>query len=168
MNHAGKRLQHQYSFRDFVFYTTLAAVPLLTAFLAIAGHSVRWAVIYILLVIGLLALVVRFYCTRCPHYNRAGDTVKCLFIWGLPKKFAPRPGPLDKLDIVVTVAASGLLLVFPVYWLLLEPGMLIIYGLSLGGVIAAVRRNECERCIYYECPANKVPADLRQESQSVP
>lgn len=161
------RLKTTYSFKDFLFYITLTIVPLLTACLAIARHSVEWAVLYILLAVCMFALVLRFYCTRCPHYTRGGGHLKCLFVWGLPKMFAPRPGELTKLDLAVAFGAFGAVTVFPIYWLLMEPGMLVIYALSLGGLMAAVRRNECERCIYFECPANKVPKSVRQGTESM-
>jgi hypothetical protein len=109
----------------------------------------------------MLALVLKFYCTRCPHYTREGNTVKCLFIWGLPKLFTPRPGALEKVDIIIAWGAFILLVAFPLYWLILEPGLLIVYALSFSTLAASVRRSECERCIYFECPGNKVPGSLR-------
>ena len=156
-----QQLKKQYSFKAFLFYIAMVAIPLLTAILAIARHSMQWAVLYVFFAIGMLALVLKFYCTRCPHYKREGKVVKCLFIWGLPKLFASRPGALNKIDITVAFGAALLLALFPVYWLILEPGLLIIYGLSFSTLLAAVRRSECERCIYFECPANKVPESLR-------
>lgn len=167
MTQSGPQLKTQYSFKDFLFYVTLTAVPLVTAFVAIAGHSIRWAVGYVMFAVVMVALVLRFYCSHCPHYNRPGDTVKCLFFWGLPKKFEGRPGKPPQLDMLMTLLASGLILLVPLYWLIREPGLLVIYALSLGGVIAAVRRSECERCIYYDCPANTVPDHLKQESETV-
>ena len=156
-----QQLKKEYRFKDFLFYTALLTIPLLTAMMAVARHSRQWVVFYILFAIAMLALVLKFYCTRCPHYTRKGNTVKCLFIWGLPKWFAPRSGSLTKMDISVAWGAFILLVAFPIYWLILEPGLLIVYGLSFGTLVAAVRRSECERCIYFECPANQVPASLR-------
>jgi hypothetical protein len=165
MSQSEHRLKKNYSFKDFLFYISLTAVPVLTAWLAVARHSMEWAVFYILFAICMFALVLKFYCTRCPHYTRSGNHLKCLFVWGLPKLFAPRAGKPTKFDMAVAFGAFGAVIVFPIYWLLKEPGMLIVYGLSLGGVIAAVRRSECERCIYFECPANKVPGAVRQEME---
>ena len=161
MIHSEQQLKKRYSFKDFLFFNGLAAVPIVTAIIAIGRHSVQWTVLYILFALGVLALVLKFYCARCPHYTREGNRLKCLLFWGLPKLFSPRPGSLTKFDITAAFGAFGLLVVFPVYWLFLEPGLLIVYGLSFSTFLAAIRRSECERCIYFECPANRVPKSLR-------
>jgi hypothetical protein len=157
MIHSQNELKTRYSFSDFLFYTCLLSVPFVTAFLAILKNSVWWAIGFIGLAVGISALILRFYCTHCPHYTREGKYLRCIFFWGLPKFFSKRPGTLDVVDKVVTFSATTLLLMFPLYWLLMEPGLLIVYLLSLAGFGAAIYRNECERCIYFECPANKVP-----------
>ena len=161
MIHSGQQLKQQYSFKDFIFFITLAAVPVLTAFLAISQHSVKWSIVYLFFAVGMLALVLKYYCSHCPHYNREGRFIKCLFIWGLPKIFTPRPGTLSRSDMAIAFSAFGLLVVSPLYWLIQVPMLLIIYCLSFGALMAAVRRSECERCIYFGCPANKVPSALK-------
>ena len=161
MIHSQNELKTRYSFSDFLFYTCLLSVPFVTAFVAIYKHSEWWAIAFIVLGVGVTALVLRFYCTRCPHYTREGKYLRCIFFWGLPKFFEKRPGALDGTDKAVTFGVTALLLIFPLYWLFMEPGLLIIYILSLAGFGAAVYRNECERCIYFECPANKVPDAAR-------
>jgi hypothetical protein len=45
-----------------------------------------------------------------------------------------------------------MVLLYPVYWILQEPKLFIIYLLSVITLFASVRRNECPRCIYTECP----------------
>ncbi|MCJ7830114.1 MAG: hypothetical protein MUP74_01885, partial [Desulfobacterales bacterium] len=76
-------LKTRYRFADFLFYTCLLAVPLLTAILAILKHSVLGAVVFGALAVVVTALLLKFYCTRCPHYTREGKRLKCLFFWGL-------------------------------------------------------------------------------------
>jgi len=157
MIHSQNKLKNRYSFSDFLFYTCLLSVPFITAFLAILKISAGWAIAFVGFAVSVTALILKFYCTRCPHYTREGKFLKCIFFWGLPKFFNKRPGALDITDKMVTFGITALLLVFPLYWLLMEPGLLIVYFLSLIGFGAAVYRNECERCIYFECPANRVP-----------
>jgi Flp pilus assembly protein TadB len=161
MNHSSNPLKTGYSFSDFLFYICLLLVPTITALLAILKYSMWWAIAFGVLALGVTVLILRFYCTRCPHYTREGQTLKCIFFWGLPKFFNKRPGPLDAVDKGVTFSATALLLIFPLYWLLMEPGLLIVYALSLIGFGAAIYRNECKRCIYFACPANRVPAATR-------
>jgi hypothetical protein len=154
-------LKTQYRFSDFLFYVCLLVVPIFTAILAIFRHSVWWTIAFIILAVALTALILKFYCTRCPHYTREGKILKCIFFWGLPKFFDKRPGALNFIDKTVAFGAPTVLLVFPLYWLLLEPGLLVIYILSLAGFGSAVYRNECNRCIYFECPLNKVPEGIK-------
>jgi hypothetical protein len=157
MIHPQNALKTRYSFSDFLFYLCLLSVPFVTAVLAIVKNSVWWTIVFIGIGVGVTVLILRFYCSHCPHYTREGKILKCIFFWGLPKFFKKRPGKLDVTDKMVTSSATIVLLGFPLYWLQMELGLLIIYILSLIGVGAAIYRNECERCIYFECPMNKVP-----------
>ncbi|MFH2218470.1 MAG: hypothetical protein ABII68_02270 [Pseudomonadota bacterium] len=161
MIHSPHELKTRYRFSDFLFYTCLLSVPFVTAMVAILKISVWWTIAFVGIAAGMTALILRYYCTRCPHYTREGKTLKCIFFWGLPKFFNIRPGALDVVDKAVTFTATAVLLIFPVYWLLMEPGLLIIYLLSLIGFCSAIYRNECERCIYFDCPANKVPEAIK-------
>jgi len=161
MIHSQNALKTHYSFSDFLFYICLLSVPFVTAVLSILKNSVWWTIFFIGLGVGVTVLILRFYCTRCPHYTREGKNLKCIFFWGVPKFFNKRPGALDVVDKMVTFSATIVLLIFPVFWLLMEPGLLIVYILSLIGFGAAIYRNECGRCIYFECPANKVPETIK-------
>jgi hypothetical protein len=161
MNHPRKELKSRYRFSDFLFYICLLSVPLVTAVLAIVKNSVWWTIVFIGLGVGSAAIILRFYCTRCPHYTRDEKNLKCIFFWGFPKFFNKRPGKLGVSDKVITFSATMVLLMFPVYWLLMAPGLLIVYVLSLIGFGAAIYRNECNRCTYFECPANRVPEAIK-------
>ena len=158
---SGNELKTRYAFSDYLFYTCLLSVPSITALLAIFKHSVWWTIAYVVLAVGITTLLLKFYCTRCPHYTREGKTLRCIFFWGLPKFFNKRTGPLDVVDKLAAFSATAVLLVFPLYWLLMEPGLLIVYVLSLIGLGAAIYRNECRRCIYFACPANRVPEAIK-------
>lgn len=161
-------LRTHYRFRDFLRYTCLLAVPILTAILAIFRHSLFWTVAYLVIAAVMTALILRHYCTHCPHYTRDEGPLTCIFFWGLPKVFSPRPGPLTMMDKVVTLAAPTVLVMFPLYWLFKEPGLLMIYLLSLTGFGATIYHDECHRCIYYECPVNRVPEEIRKDFEQSP
>lgn len=161
MIHSKEQLRTHYRFVDFLFYTTLFAVPLVTAVLAIFKLSVGWLLVYLAVCLASVAVMLKFFCTRCPHFTRDGGTLKCVFFWGLPKFFTPRPGPLDARDTATAFIAPAVVALFPLYWLLLQPGLLVIYILSAAVAGAALRRMECDRCVHFECPVNKVPPDLK-------
>jgi hypothetical protein len=161
MIHPRNVLKTRYRFSDFLFYMCLLSVPFIAAVLAIVKNSVWWTIVFIALVAGITAVILRFYCTRCPHYTRDEKNLKCIFFWGLPKLFNKRPGRLSVSDKAITIGATIALLLFPLYWLLMAPGLLIVYISSTFGLGAAIYRNECDRCIYFECPANRVPEAIK-------
>ena len=159
-------LRERYTFIDFLYYMTLVAVPAFTACHAIANHSMVWLIFYLVLCIAAGIVLLRFYCTHCPHYTRENRTVRCMFMWGVPKYFVPRPGPLSLGDKAVALIAPTVLVVFPLPWLLQQPGLMIIFILSLVAFLSTVRKNECQRCIYFDCPVNKAPEDLKSHDDA--
>ena len=163
MNTLHPQLRERYSFSDFLYYTALAAVPFFTAFYAVFKLSTTWFVFYILVSLLSIILIYRYYCTHCPHYTREGKTTKCMFCWWTPKFFQRRPEPLGFLDKGITFIAALVIIIFPLYWLFQQPGLLVIFLLSLIVFLVTIRRNECHRCIYFDCPGNKVPEDLKSD-----
>jgi hypothetical protein len=164
--HKQPPLRERYTFIDFLYYTSLLAVPVFTAFYAISRDSTWWLIFYIFLCIGATAVIYRFYCSHCPHYTREERTTRCMFFWGLPKFFKPHPGPLSFLDKTLACISPAAVFIFPLYWLFQHMGLLIIFAFSLVAFIATVRRNECRRCIYFNCPANTVPEDLKSHDDA--
>ncbi len=157
MNHPAIKKTH--SFSDFLYWNMFFAIPLFTAILAIFKHSVLWMSFYIVICVLMLMVICRFFCTHCPHYN-TGNTIKCMFLWGFPKLFEYRPGPYKFRDKLMTFLAAVVLLGFPVYWFLMEPGLFIIYALSLIVFFISVRRYECIQCVNRHCPVNAVPETI--------
>jgi len=155
MSHKQSGLKYRYSFPDYLYYSALLAIPVVTAFTALLDRSGAAALVYLLILLGSVPVMLRFFCTHCPHYCREETTLKCIFFWGLPKFFRQRPGPLSTTEKSLSIAAPALVVLFPVYWLLQTPGLFIIYLLSIVVFGASVRRNECPRCIYTDCPASR-------------
>jgi hypothetical protein len=166
MNDAKDQLKRKHTFLDFLYWNLVIAVPFVTACVATARYSMAWLVGYIVCCILLAIVLLRFYCTHCPHYLRDNGKLKCMFFWKVPKRFKSRPEPLTILDKIVSLMVVVLILLLPAYWLWLQPALLVIYTLSLGVVAATLRRYECHRCVYFECPSNCVPKNLRTNSNS--
>lgn len=154
MTDINKWLKHNYSFSDFLFYTMALSVPLITAMVSISGKSIAALVVFMLLLVVSIPVVLRFFCSHCPHYCRDEKTLKCIFFWGLPKFFKQRPGPLSTMEKVCSIMGPALVILYPIYWLFQEPGLLLVYVLSIVVFGASIRRNECAHCIYTDCPAN--------------
>lgn len=158
------RLKDHHQFRDFLYWNIVAAVPIVSASLAIIRNSISWFIIYLVVCIAVVLVVYKFYCSHCPHYIYGGNSTKCMFFWGVPKIFAPRPGPLSFFEKAVSMAAPCVVILFPLYWLIREPGLLVIFILSTVVLATTARRYECRRCVYFECPSNCVPEEMRNRS----
>ncbi len=154
-------LKEHHQFQDFLYWNAVAAVPIVTACIAIFRISIVFLFVYILICVAAVFMVYKFYCTHCPHYMYGGNSTKCMFFWGVPKIFPSRPGPLNFLDKSVLIAAPAIFILFPIYWLIKAPGLLVIFILSLAILFATVRRYECRRCVYFECPSNCVPEEVK-------
>ena len=164
MNNSASELKKQHKFTDFLYWNLVMAVPFVTGCVAIIGYSMLYFIIYIIISLTGIIMIYKFYCSHCPHYTRKGGITKCMFFWGVPKFFKPNPGPLSILDLSATFLAAAVIIVFPVYWLILEPGLMVIYVLAWAAFLFTVRRNECRRCIYFNCPANAVPENIKKNS----
>ena len=164
MDGSRKHLKTAYRLGDFLFYTCLLAVPVVTAVAAILRHSALWTIVYLLFCAVVVVLLLKFFCTRCPHYTRQGKTIQCIFFWGFPKLFAPRAGSYDSKDLAVSGLAAVALALFPAWWLIREPILFVVYALSTAGFGAAIYRNECKRCIHMQCPANRAKETLSADA----
>ncbi|OEU65084.1 MAG: hypothetical protein BBJ57_06060 [Desulfobacterales bacterium PC51MH44] len=161
MNECKSQLKTHHKFLDFLYWNLVLSVPFITACVAIVRNSMVGLIFYIIVCILLTLVIYRFFCIHCPHYSQSGNYMKCMFFWGVPKFFKAKPGPLKLIDKTVAMIATIIIILLPLYWLLLQPGFLVIYFLSLGVMGATLRRYECGRCIYFQCPANCVPEDLK-------
>ena len=150
-------VREHYSFGDWMYYTAAGLVPLITGVVAIYPRSALGLIAYGLVVLAGLVAVLYFFCTHCPHYRKPGRFLKCIFFWGLPKFFGPKSAPLNRLEKLAAVGAMGVVFFFPMAWLAEEPGLMLVYLLSMVDFLVTVRRHECRRCAFTDCPANRVP-----------
>jgi hypothetical protein len=160
------QLQHHHRFVDYLYWNLFFLIHVIAAFVAIVRHSPGWAVTYVIVGIGLATLIYRFQCTHCPHYTANAKGTRCMFLWGVPKIFRPRPGPLNFFEKIVPFIAGAVWVLFPLYWLLLEPTLFILYWLSIIVLFLTIYRYECRRCTYFHCSLNRAPQDLQPQDQS--
>ncbi len=151
------QLKEHHRFLDWAYWNLFAALPVLIATIGVARVSI-WGVIFLILVAAILVgLIYRFFCTHCPHYSRDEKRLHCMFFWGIPKFFKADPAPLSNLEKGIAFGAPVVLFLSPLYWLISQPAMLIIYLLASGIFLSTMQRSECGRCIHRHCPANCAP-----------
>jgi len=156
MNH----LKEHHRITDWIYWNLFAALPALIAGIAVARVSIAGLIFLIVAAAGLVGLIYRFFCIHCPHYTRDEKRLHCMFFWGVPKLFNADPDPLSGMEKLIAWGAPVILVLLPLYWLISQPALLMIYLLSVGIFLATVRRTECGRCVYRNCPANCVPDDV--------
>ncbi len=161
MGHPETPLKTKHTFLDFLYWNMVVSVPFFTACIAIVEKSIVWLIIYIIACIFLVMALLRFYCIHCPHYHKNTKTLNCMFFWWMPKFFKAESGPLRWKEKMVSLFTCLIIILLPSYWLLLQPEWLVIYLLSTGVMGATLRRYECKRCVYFQCPSNCVPEELR-------
>ncbi len=149
-------LKTSYTFTDYLAWTLLTLIPVLTAIYGISRVSIAWTGVYlIVMAVCFAGIIYRFFCTHCPHYKNSDKTTKCILLWGVPAYFTPRPGPLSFFDKSMVFLGFFVAIVFPVYWLLSSPLLLLIYAISWAVVMIFLNRYECVRCIHRDCPMNR-------------
>lgn len=79
-----ERLKAKHDIRNYMYWNVLLAVPIVTACFAIFQHSRFWFSVYIILALILIMLILRHYCSHCPHYVQNKKTLNCMFFWGIP------------------------------------------------------------------------------------
>lgn len=154
-------LKNRHRFQDYLYWNLMLAVPVIAACAAILRQSTTGFVFYLLLAAGAVAVIYRYFCTRCPHYTRSDGTLKCMFFWGVPRLAEARPGPLTTADKALTGLATAAVLLFPVPWLIEAPALFVIFLLSTVAFAVTMRRIECRRCVHLECPGNCAPEHLQ-------
>jgi len=156
-------LKSQHTLADFLYWNMVVAVPLLTACIGLAVVSVTGLIAYLLLCIAMVAVIYRFFCTHCPHYAQSSGKTRCMFFWGVPGFFKADSGPYSGFGKAVSIIAPSIIIAVPLAWLRLQPGLLVIYCLSLATLLATIRRTECSRCVHHHCPVNNaLKRDVRK------
>lgn len=156
------RVEHE--FKDFLYWNFVTLTILFSAGLAIGISSMGWLLAYIFIVFFHFGILEQyFFCTHCPYFVRGEKCLRCMMNWGWPRHFKPRHGPPGKLDIAITSLGFIIIILFPLSWLLIEPFLLGTYLLSISIFLLTIWRYECIRCIYFGCPFNQVPAEIRKD-----
>ena len=85
-------LKTRHRFADYIYWTLFFAIHFIAALAAISKHSIAWLVCYVAVGICLVLLILKFYCSHCPHYIQGKKSIKCMFFWGIPKCSSQDPG----------------------------------------------------------------------------
>jgi hypothetical protein len=149
----------------FIYYKLLTLVPVSAAITAMVrqGDSLIWPILYVAACLTHAGIMNAAKCPHCPYYKMGAGTFSCFIWWSTPKLWADREGPERAWVGKYAVFGIAVLTLFPVYWLIREWPLLLIYLLGLGGLILSIGLHECSRCLNFNCAHCTVPDDLRRE-----
>ena len=136
-------------------------------FMAVAAvgiykQSPFWAAVYAgYSILGFALVILPGLCAHCPFPAKHGT---CLF---LPPSFVtrfypykgPKMSPMGKFGALVVVTG---VVVIPLFWLVSDPPMLILFLLFGLPTLAVFPIYYCKRCRHFDCPLNKAPSHYRQ------
>jgi hypothetical protein len=156
MEYEGKsQIKAQHTYLDFAYFKLLTAVPLVTVLAGLWQTNPIMIIPYTLWIAIHVTLVYRILCSHCPHYGAYQGKTQCLYLWNVPPVYRARPVPqnfVEKIGVKLLLLIS---ILFPVYWLLQNLELLIIYLLSVAVLLITMMRSECTRCAHLNCSHNR-------------
>ena len=148
----------------FVFYKIATFVPAFAGIYAIYmfGESLGWVIGYLLVFMIHVSIVYRLKCTHCSYYKNPGRSLKCMWLWGMPKIFNDRPGPESAVSKAYIPFGMAVVAFFPVYWLLNSWILLVLYFVSIAVLVSALFLFTCSKCTFFDCAHNRVSGELKE------
>ena len=108
----------------------------------------------------------RILCSHCPYYaNEAQKTLHCDINRGAYKISRFHPEPLKQSEKIQFIIGAGILIGYPIPFLIIGKQFLILI-LTLIGIgiwITIIQLKICPVCINFSCPLNRVPKKIVDE-----
>jgi hypothetical protein len=120
----------------------------------------RWALVYVVIYLyGIFGVVMRhLVCPRCPHLHVYDDCLQ--FPTGITKRIVKgqKTTPFSPLEKWLFCGYFIVIPLFPIYWLLTNPILLVAFVVAVGMWYLAQFLRFCRRCRVSQCPFNRVPS----------
>jgi hypothetical protein len=158
-NLAGK-LNCRFNWGDLAYF---AAIFLPPAAAAIAGMFIGgfgwflmgWAIYAIFF---FFVWEARVLCSHCPFWAEEGRVLHCLANHGVIKIWRFHPEPMSAAEQAQFLIGAGLLVVYPLPFLILGGqypyAIIMLVGLVSFGF--SLKKHVCTRCVNFSCPLNGV------------
>lgn len=147
----------------FVYYKLATFVPAFIGIYAIIlyAESLLWVVGYILIFLVHMSIIYKMKCTHCSYYMLPGDKLHCMWLWGVPKIFEAKSDPESGFNKIYVPIGMAIVAFFPVYWLLKNWVLLVLYFVSIAVLVLSLFLFTCSKCTYFGCTHNQVSQELR-------
>ena len=117
----------------------------------------RWALAYVFIYLyGIMGVVMRhLVCPRCPHLHVYHDCLQAPP--GLVRRLIRdrKTTPLSTLEKLLFYTYFIVVPVFPIYWLLANPFLLVTFFVAVGTWYLGQFFRFCKRCRVEQCPFNR-------------
>lgn len=118
----------------------------------------RWALAYVVVFLyGIMGVVMRYLvCPRCPHLYVYHDCLQAptgLTQWLVRER---KTTPMSTFEKLLFYTYFLFVPVFPVYWLLASPFLLVVFLAAVGAWYGGQFFRFCRRCRVNDCPFNRV------------
>jgi hypothetical protein len=150
-------------FAMFIYYKIATFIPAFIGMYAIYryGESSLWVFGYVLTFLIHVSIVYRIKCPHCTYYQLPGKKLQCMWLWGIPKIYRENPNPESPLNRVYVPVGMAVVMFFPVYWLLSNLLLLVLYFVFTAVMVASLFMSTCSRCTYFGCTHNRVPKEVK-------
>ena len=150
-------------FTLFVYYKLATFVPAFIGIYSIFiyAESLLWLGFYITIFLVHMSIIFKIKCTHCSYYMLPEKKLLCMWLWGVPKIFEANPDPESGFNKVYVPLGMTIVAFFPVYWLLNNLALLVLYFVSLAVLVSSLFLFTCSRCTYFGCTHNQVSQELK-------
>jgi hypothetical protein len=128
-------------------YGIIALVMFLAAFLVglygILRYSVSAAGIYLMGSIAVYLVFVYAFCAKCPVRDRCNHVIMGMVTRLMPARTA---GAYTPCDLLSTVVFFGFVALFPQYWLIQNPLLMLVFWILFFGNLAVTHYRCCKGC----------------------
>ncbi|MFW9937971.1 MAG: hypothetical protein ACFFD5_10000 [Candidatus Thorarchaeota archaeon] len=104
-------------------------------------------------------------CSHCPHYGNERKTINCYGNYGIYNLWKYNPIPMSISHQIQFIVGIGILLLYPIPFLILGNQFLMLI-LSIVGILIWISNQlirMCSHCINLSCPLNRVPKNIASE-----
>jgi hypothetical protein len=115
----------------------------------ILRYSVTGACIYLAGSIAVFLIFVYAFCAKCPVRNECVHIVMGMATLVLPGR---SPGIYSRCDLLGTTLFFGFIALFPQFWLIRDPVLMVIFWILFLGDLAITHYRCCRGCGNTNCP----------------